>query len=273
MRNTYTGVRYEDTTNKEGFYSFVAVKPGTYEATVQAAKFRTLTQRAIVLTVDERASLDFTLQVAIVAQSVTVNSQPPLLNSTDPAVSTLVDQRFVQNMPLNGRTFQSLIALSPGVVFVAAQNAQSADMSGQFSVNGQRSSANYFTIDGVSANFGVPQAPNLGQGLAGSIPALDIAGNTTGLLSVDAMQEFRVLTSTYAPEYGRTPGGQILIVTRSGTNEFHGTGFDYLRNDIFDARNFFNMVPQPKPPLRQNDFGATLGGPIFEKQDLFLFLL
>ncbi|MBV8570175.1 MAG: TonB-dependent receptor [Acidobacteriaceae bacterium] len=271
LRNTDTGIRYQEITDSEGFYSFASVKPGTYEASIQANKFRTLTQQSIVLNVDERASLDFSLQLAIVAQSVTVNSQAPLLNSTDPAVSTLVDQQFVRNMPLNGRSFQSLIALTPGVVFVPTTNSAGGTAAGQFSVNGQRANANYFMIDGVSANFGVVTDVGFGQTLGGAIPSFNAFGATSGLVSVDAMQEFRVLTSTFAPEYGRTPGAQVLILTRSGTNQFHGTAFDYLRNDIFDARNFFNMVPQPKPPLRQNDFGGTVGGPIRKNKTFFFF--
>ena len=101
--------------------------------------------------------------------------------------------------------------------------------------------------------------------------ALNFDGGTNGLLSVDAMQEFRIQTSTYAPEFGRTPGASISILTKSGTNQFHGTAFDYWRNDLFDARNYYNMKPQPKPPLRQNDFGGTLGGPVARNKTFFFF--
>jgi hypothetical protein len=137
-------------------------------------------------------------------------------------------------------------------------------------VNGQLSNANYFMVDGVSANFGVTIG-GLAQALGGAIPALTAQGGTNGLVSVDAMQEFRIQTSSYAAEYGRTPGAQISIVTKSGTNEFHGNVFDYLRNDIFEARNYFDVPPLPKPPLRQNDFGGTLGGPIVKGKTFFFF--
>src|SRR5262249_41565961 len=128
----------------------------------------------------------------------------------------------------------------------------------------QRPDANYFTIDGVGANFGVTPDAVVGQTGAGSIPGLSVAGGTNNLVSVDALQEFKVLTSTYAPEYGRMPGGQISIVTRSGTNSFHGTIFDYLRNDALDANDWFaNASRLQKPALRQNDFGGVFGGPLY----------
>ena len=180
------------------------------------------------------------------------------INTVSGSVSTVVNQDLVGNMPLNGRSFQSLIALIPGVVFV-----QSASTNNQFSVNGQRQDANYFMVDGVSANFGI--ALN-GE----TTPGFTATGGTNGLVSADAMQEFRIQTSTYAPEYGRTPGAQISIVTKSGTNQFHGSIFDYFRNDVLDARNWFDAPPLPKPPLRQNDFGGTLSGPL-RKNQLFLF--
>jgi len=170
-------------------------------------------------------------------------------------------------MPLNGRTFQSLIALVPGVTFTPANNASP----GQFSVNGQRTDSNYFMVDGVSANIGASSASNLGDTFGGTTPGFTQVGGTNGLVSVDAMQEFRIQTSSYAPEFGRSPGGQISIATKSGTNQWHGNAFDYLRNDLFDARNYFNRAPATKPPLRQNDFGGTLGGPIWKNKTFFFF--
>src|SRR6202041_3279376 len=134
--------------------------------------------------------------------------------------------------------------LTPGVVLTTS-NIQD---SGQFSVNGQRAAANYWMVDGVSANIGVSSGANPGNGLGGTIGSFSALGGTNSLVSVDAMQEFRIQTSTFAPEFGRTPGAQISILTRSGTNRFHGTAFDYLRNDILDANNWFNGF-QNNPPL------------------------
>src|SRR5258708_31214954 len=126
----------------------------------------------------------------------------------------MVNQQFVDNVLLNGRSFQSLIALAPGVVFTSLDNG-----AGQFTVNGKRSNANYFMVRGVSANFGV-QVAFLGQAVSGAIPAFTAQGGTNGFVSVDDMQEFRIQTSSYEAEFGRTPGGQISIVTKSGTNQF-----------------------------------------------------
>jgi hypothetical protein len=266
LRNRDTGVRRQILTNQEGFYSFISLKAGIYQATLSVNNFRTVTRDSIVLNVGDSASLDFTLQLARADEQITVIADHAVMNPLDPAVSTVVDQEIVQNMPLNGRSFQSLIALSPGVVFTSQDIGY-----GQFSANGQRSNANYFMVDGVSANFGLSRTLYLDQTLGGAVPGLTADGGTNGLVSADAMQEFRIQTSTYAPEFGRTPGASISILTKSGTNQFHGTAFNYLRNDILDARNFFNTKPQPQPPLRQNDFGGTLGGPL-RRNKTFFFL-
>src|SRR5262249_25958630 len=172
------------------------------------------------------------------------------------------------NLPLNGRSFQTLIMLTPGVVVTkTAFNDQ-----GQFSVNGQRADANYFSVDGVSANFGVTGLLQMVQTASGSLPALSASGGTSSLVSVDAMQEFRVQTSSFAPDFGRTPGGQISIATRSGSSSFHGTLFEYFRNDVLDAKDWFvNFNGLPKPKERQNDFGGVVGGPIIKDKTFFFF--
>src|SRR5260370_42536853 len=136
---------------------------------------------------------------------------------------------------MNCRSFQSLIELTPGVVITPS----GANDGGQFSVNGQRASSNYWTIDGVSANIGAGASAGQSNGVAGALPGFSVQGGTNSLVSVDALQEFRIQTSTYAPEFGRMAGGQIAIVTRSGTNQFHGTIFDYFRNDALDANDWF----------------------------------
>src|ERR1700730_4461715 len=130
-------------------------------------------------------------------------------------------------------------------------------------------------VDGVSANIGMSTTVIPGNGIAGALGSFSVLGGTNSLVSVDAMQEFRIQTSTYAPEFGRTPGGQISIVTRSGTNQYHGTIFDYLRNDLFDSNNWFNGYtnnpPLPKAKERQNDFGGTFSGPILKDRTFFFF--
>src|SRR5262249_11260493 len=140
------------------------------------------------------------------------------------------------------------------------------------SVNGQRADANYFTVDGVSANFGVTGYFPLVQSAGGALPALGAFGGTNSLVCGGALQEFRVQTCSFAPEFGRTPGGQVSLVTRSGTNAFHGTLFEYFRNDVLDANDWFaNANGLPKPEERQNDFGGVFGGPVFKDKTFFFF--
>jgi len=257
-------------TNSAGIYVFVGVQPGQYHMTVAKPGFRQIEVTGLILNVQDHTEKNFRLEVGSASESVTVSSSSPLLNTTDASVSTVVDRNFADKLPLNGRSFQTLIYLSPGVIPVAVQGEDS----GQFSVNGQRAASNYWMVDGVSANVGA-STTFAGQQLAGSVGATSVLGGTNSLVSVDAMQEFRIQTSTFAPEFGRTPGGQISIVTRSGTNEFHGSVFDYLRNDALDASNWFNGYinnpPLPKAKERQNDFGGTLGGPIFKDKTFFFF--
>jgi len=263
ITNLETNVSIVTSTNQDGIYVIPDLRPATYRVTIQKDGFRTVVQPSLQLYVQDAVNENFKLALGSVSETSIVVA--PLLRTDSVTVSTVVDQQFVHNMPLNGRSFQSLIALTPGVVFTS-QNLGA----GQFSVNGQFTDTNYFMVDGVSANFAV-SIIGLGQTMGGAIPAFTAQGGTNGLVSVDAMQEFRIQTSSYAAEYGRTPGAQISIVTKSGTNQLHGSAFDYLRNDIFDARNYFDASPLPKPPLRQNDFGGTLGGPILKDKTFFFF--
>jgi hypothetical protein len=265
ITNIETDVSTSTITNEDGIYVIPDIRPAIYRLTIEKDGFRTVVQPNLQLYVQDAVNENFKLAIGSVSETSTVVDETPVLQTDSAVVSTVVDPQFVQNMPLNGRSFQALIALTPGLVFTS-QNIGD----GQFSANGQRSNANYFIVDGVSANFGVTIS-SLGQTLGGAIPAFTAQGGTNGLVSVDAMREFRVQTSSYAPEFGRTPGAQISIVTKSGANQFHGTAFDYLRNDIFDARNYFDAPPLPKPPLRQNDFGGSLGGPILKDKTFFFF--
>jgi hypothetical protein len=265
ITNIETDVSITTTTNEDGIYVIPDLRPAIYRLIIQKDGFRTVVQPDLQLYVQDAVNENFKLTIVSVSDTSTVVDEAPLLQTDSAAVSTVVDQQFVENMPLNGRSFQSLIALTPGIVFTSQSLGE-----GQFSTNGQYSNANYFMVDGVSANFGV-RVSGLGQTMGGATPGLTAQGSTNGLVSVDAMREFRVQTSSYAAEFGRTPGGQISIVTKSGTNQFHGTAFDYVRNDIFDARNYFDVPPLPKPPLRQNDFGGTVGGPIFKDKTFFFF--
>src|SRR5215469_9935797 len=263
-----TNVRYEATTNGSGEYYLANLPPGPYRIEIEKPGFKKLIKPDVILHVQDVLDIDFEMTVGSASESITVEAGAPLVNTESGTVSTVTDRAFAENLPLNGRSLQTLIMLTPGVVVTAT----AFDDQGQFSVNGQRADANYFTVDGVSANFGVTGYFPLVQTAGGALPALSVSGGTNSLVSVDAMQEFRVQTSSFAPEFGRTPGGQVSIITRSGTNDFHGTLFEYLRNDVLDASDWFvGFNHLQKPEERQNDFGGVFGGPIIKDRTFFFF--
>ncbi len=266
--NLNTNIQSKTQTTGEGIYRLVSLQPGVYRANVSKDGFKSIVKGDIELHVQDQLSINFSLQVGSVTESITVEAGAPLINTESATVSTVVDRQFAENLPLNGRSFQTLIQLTPGVVLTASN----ASDGGQFSVNGQRAASNYWTVDGVSANIGSSANFGAGNGLGGALPGFSVLGGTNSLVSVDALQEFRIQTSAYAPEFGRTPGGQISILTRSGTNQFHGTLFDYFRNSVLDANNWFaNSAGLPKPQERQNDFGGTFSGPLIKDRTFFFF--
>jgi hypothetical protein len=268
IANDATGVKYPGTTNGEGIYAVPNLPPGSYRIQVSKIGFKSLIKPDVLINVQSAVAINFTLPIGAISETLTVVGGAPLVDTQDAAVSTVVDRQFAENLPMNGRSFQTLIQLTPGVV----PTTSTASDAGQFSINGQRAVSNYWTVDGVSANIGISTENFAGNGLAGTLPSFSVQGGTNSLVSVDALQEFRIQTSTYAPEFGRTPGGQISIVTRSGTNQFHGSVFDYFRNDALDANDWFaNYSGLKKPQERQNDFGGTVGGPIVKNRTFFFF--
>jgi hypothetical protein len=261
LTNMKTNVEQRTKTNGAGLYTLVGVLPGTYRVAAGSTGFKTLIKENLTLHVQDEVAENFTLSLGSVSETMTIEASGININTTDAAVSTVIDRQFVANMPLNGRSLQDLEALVPGVALVTQGDG------GQFTVNGQRTEANSFSVDGVSANVGTgPGAFGGGGGSAGwggGTAAATALGTTQSMVSVDALQEFRATTSTYSAEYGRAPGGQFSFTTRSGTNDWHGSAFDYFRNEALDANNWFNNAEGvPKDKERQNDFGGTLGGPI-----------
>src|ERR1700723_2991013 len=230
IANDATGVQYTGKTNGEGIYIVTNLPPGPYRLQVSKIGFKTLIKPDIILNVQDSLAINFTLLIGAASEIVTVNGGAPLLNTESGSVSTVIDHRFVENLPLNGRSFNALLQLTPGVVIAA----RSPYNQGKLSIAGQRTSANNFLIDGVSANFGVAPQPTVGTS-GGSTQAFSALGGTSSLVSVEDLQEFRVETSSFAPEFGRTPGGQVILTTRSGTNDFHGGVYEYFRNDVLDA--------------------------------------
>ena len=262
--NIDTNSVYPGKTNGSGIYVIPALPPGRYRLVVRKDGFKEINKTDLVLHVQDTFEQNFTLEVGSTSESVTVEAGALVMNTTDASVSTVIDRNFVANIPLNGRSFQDLISLTPGVVTQSPQSGGYTGSNGDFSVNGQRTQSNNYIVDGISANTN-PGNGNGGPdpGTSGSLGASTVLGTTQSLLSIDALQEFRVESSTYSAEYGLSPGGQFSFVTRSGTNSFHGSLFDYFRNDVFDANDWFNNhYGIAKPALRQNDFGGTIGGPV-----------
>lgn len=262
--NDNTGIVYSTQTNGSGLYLIPVLPPGSYHVQVSRRGFKTIIKADVRLNVQSALALNFSLPIGSTAESITIDAATSGINTVDASVSTVVDRKFVESMPLNGRSFQDLIQMTPGVVTQSPQTSAAVGYQGDFSVNGSRTESNYYTVDGVSAAgageaIGGPQAAT-----SGSIAASSALGTSQSLLSVDALQEFRVTGSSYSAQYGRSPGGQFSFSTRAGTNQLHGSFFDYLRNDALDANDWFNNnYGIRRPALRQNDFGGTLGGPVW----------
>ena len=264
-----TNVSQNAISSDHGAFHFAPLKPAQYRLSVMANGFKESVVPDVELHTQDSLNENIVLEIGAASDQVSVSADSEQIE-TSAAVATTVDRKFVENMPLNGRSFQALIALTPGNVTAKTYYTNS----GQFSVNGQRTDANYFSIDGVSANIGITQGNNVYLGAAGggAAQATSNNGGYNNLVSVDAMQEYKVQTSSFDAEFGRTTGAQLSIVTRSGTNKFHGTLFEYLRNDVLDANNWFNNnVGLPRAAEKQNDFGGVVGGPILKDKLFFFF--
>jgi hypothetical protein len=264
LRSSGTNQEQHSTSGRSGRATFSFLRPGRYSLSVSKETFSEVAVENIELNVGDERQLRLILKIGSTEQTVSVDGSGSTINTTDASVSTVIDRKFVENMPLNGRSFQDLISMTPGVVTASPQtNGSTPGSNGDFSVNGQRTESNYYTVDGVAANVSAGPSLANGYGAAGTMAATSALGTTQSLLSVDALQEFRVESSSYSAEYGRGPGGQLSFVTRSGTNSFHGSAYDYFRNGWFDANDWFNdHLNQPKQQLHMNDFGGTFGGPV-----------
>ncbi|MCW5977637.1 MAG: TonB-dependent receptor [Bryobacteraceae bacterium] len=235
-------------TNQEGYYTLLALPPGDYEVTFEAPGFQRQVQTGIELSINQNLRLDATLAVGAVETQVTVEATAPLVDTTSPTLSGLVDDRRVVDLPLNGRNVIGLARILPGVLGVSAPQQLSDARSGpKMNVNGGRPNMNLFTFNGGYFNN-----PSRNTGMNYPPP--------------DAVQEFRIQTHNFAAEYGRNPGSQINVVSKSGTNEFHGSAWEFLRNDALNARNFF---ASRVPAIKQNQFGAAGGGPVLKDRVFF----
>src|SRR5437879_5791698 len=257
-RNAQTSVVTETTTNTDGAYSILNLIPSDYEISASAAGFSTSVAK-VTLTVGAKQEMNFSLSVGQVTQDIQVTSAVPTVEVASSTLSGNIESTEVRELPLNGRDWATLATLEPGVAKVQAHPTGTQASRGlgiQMTINGQRPTQNSYRLDGALVN----DYSNAGPG--------SVLGQNLG---VDAVQEFSVLTSNYSAEYGFTSGGVINAVTRSGTNTFHGSAFDFLRNEKFDAANYFNNANSlPKQRLEQNQFGASAGWRIL-KDKVFLF--
>lgn len=257
--NTEIGTRRTVTTNTDGAFTVPLLQPSRYQLTVQQTNFAMFEATDVVLNTNDSRFINIRLKVGSVNEKVTVEASTVEVDKS-PAVATVVDQNMIESIPLNGRTIQNLIALTPGAITFQANNSSNV---GQISVNGLRTTQNYMTIDGVSANLYVgTNLAGVGQS-NGNVPGFSQLGTTSNLVSVDALEEFKVQTSNYSAEYGRTPGAQIQLTTRSGKNTYRGSLFEYFRNEKLDANDWFaNAGGLERSPLRHNNFGGTFSGPL-----------
>ena len=261
IKNVATGVERVVTTNTEGYYTTPNLLPGEYQVTVTAKGFNTEIKTGIVLTVGMQQVFDLGLHVGTASHTVEVTTEAPAVQVTTSDISATVNATTVRELPLNGRSWTDLAALQPGVETIQTQPtfAVGADRGNrgfgqQLTISGARPQQNNYRLDGVSLN-------DYANGAPGSV----LGGN----LGVDAIQEFSVLTSNYSAEYGKTSGGVVNAVTRSGTNGFHGSGYEFLRNSTLDARNFFEDPTAPKAAFKRNQFGGAIGGPIIKNRTFF----
>jgi len=249
--NQVNGLEYDTESNETGNYVLTALPIGRYDLTASTEGFQTLLRPNIALNAGSRARVDIELQVGSVTETVEVTAELPLLESETSSLGQAIENTTITQMPLNGRNYQELAVLTAGVLPSRRQNF----VEDAFSVNGAGFDQNVFTLDGADNN-------NYFSGVV-------VASNQAVKPSIDAIQEFKMETHNYGAEFGRGGGAIVQVTTKSGTNENHGTAFEFLRNDKLDANDFFNSG-RPQPPFRQNQYGATFGGPIV-KDRMFYF--
>ena len=259
-KNMETGAARSAGTDDEGRYQIVWLPVGQYQVAVTKPGFEEAIRSGIRLVVGQEARVDLTLEVSTVKAEVTVTQDAPMVSTTTRDISGLVSEQQVKELPLNGRSYDLLLPLNPGIVNFTWMKTGGTGISNSttgnnFAVSGNRPQQNLFLLNGVE--------------FTGAAENNMQPGGTSGmLLGVDAVREFNVQRDSYGAEFGKRPGGQVVIVTQSGTNQWHGTAFEFLRNNVLDAPNFFDQGDAP--PFRRNQFGASTGGPV-QRHKTFLF--
>ena len=260
-RNVDTGLVRTASSDGQGRYRIYSLPLGPYEVRASKAGFQEVVRRGVQLVVGEEATVDFSLAVGPISQQITIEEPAALVSTTTTDISGVVGERQIKDLPLNGRSFDLLLPLNPGVVNFTWEKTGGTGISNStngnnFAVDGNRPQQNLFLLNGVEYTGA---AENNMQ-----------PGGTSGqLLGVDAVREFNVLRDNYGAEYGKRPGAQVLIVSQTGTNNWHGSAYEFLRNNDLDSRNFFDV--NGAPLFQRNQFGASIGGPI-QKDKTFFFL-
>src|SRR5260370_22384860 len=248
VREVSTGLTRSELTRETGEYSIPQLPVGIYDLTVEEPSFKKTERTGIELRVDDRLRIDVALTLGNVAETVQVEAAAPVVSTDSATLGNVVDNKKVTELPLNGRNFLQLNLLVPGAN-QGVKGSQNQTQGGSISINGVREQGNNFLLDGMDNN--------------------DLAINQYAVaISTEAMQEFKVQASTYAAEFGRSPGAQINVATKSCTNDVHGVLYEYLRNDELDARTYFDR-PGPIPGYKRNQYGASIGGPIKQNNTFY----
>jgi len=260
VKNRETGTERKAVTDEAGRYAIFSIAIGRYDVVAEKTGFATGRHTGIELAVGQSVGIDLTLPVGEVQQAITIEEAPTPVTLSTQQISGLVSERQVKDLPLNGRSYDQLVTLNPGIVNYTSERSggvgtSNSSVGNMFAVSGRRPQENLFLLNGVEYT---------GASVINNTPG----GASGQLLGVDAVREFNVVTDTYGAEYGKRPGGQVSIVTASGTNALHGTVYEFLRNSDLDARNFFDQGAIPQ--FGRNSFGGNLGGPI-KKDKAFLF--
>ncbi|MCI0418487.1 MAG: carboxypeptidase-like regulatory domain-containing protein, partial [Acidobacteria bacterium] len=247
VTHVHKGVKRDTTSNEQGYYTLPLLQPGSYQMTIEMSGFKPIRRTGITLQVQQVARLDFTLEVGELAQRIEVEAEAPLLQSESSTVGTVINNKQVVELPLNGRSFTELTYLIPGAVRQAGAINQTSGS--RVSVSGARAEDNNYTLDGVNNNETFFKAFAVQP-------------------SIDAIQEFKIQTNITSAEFGQAAGANINVVTKSGANDVHGVLFEFLRNNVFDARDAFATK---KPVFRQNQFGGQVGGPALKNRTFWFF--
>ena len=264
--NEDTGFRRVAHSGSHGRYTLASLQPGYYRIMVRKEGFRSVVRSRVKLDVSEPAHVDFQLPLGSVSETITVEGGSSPLQTEDASVGTLVGREWISELPLNGRGLSSLLDLAPGTLATPATRGDA----GQFSANGQRPNANYFNIDGVSLNTGVLGGGQPAQPAGGTLPGMTAFGSFHNLVSLEALDEFRIQTSTMGAGLARLPGAQVSLSTRAGSNEWHGAAAFYGRHERFNANDWFaNQYSLGAAPNRAADLSASFGGPLIKDKTFF----